>query len=176
MVKLLMTCTVDGKIAKDSKHFTNWSGSEDKKYFKRITKECGVIIMGNNTFKLFKNPLQHRLNVVYTRQKISSNYLNVLYTNDPPKILLNKLKKLGYSDVCLIGGSKVNTIFTEYIDEIHLTIVPKLFGNGISLFTESTNIDTNLKLKDMIELGSGNILMIYTVVKSEKNVQIYPVE
>ncbi len=162
-VKLLMTCTVDGKIAKDVDHFANWSGSEDKKYFKKITKESGVIIMGNNTFKLFKKPLPHRLNIVYTRQKLSSNDKNVLFTKDHPELLINKLEDLGYNDICIIGGSEVNTLFIDYIDEMHLTVSPKIFGSGLSLF--SHDLDLSLELTHLDIFKDDSVLLIYSMKK-----------
>ena len=50
-VVLLMATTVDGIIAKDVDEFIDWTGKEDKKYFVKITKEAGVVIMGSTTYK-----------------------------------------------------------------------------------------------------------------------------
>ena len=52
-----MAITADGKIAKSSDHFPDWTSKEDKKMFVEVTKEHGVVIMGDKTFFTFPKPL-----------------------------------------------------------------------------------------------------------------------
>ena len=58
---LMMAMTADGKIAKNSDHFPDWTSKEDKKMFMRVTKEVGVVIMGDKTFFTFPKALPERL-------------------------------------------------------------------------------------------------------------------
>lgn len=165
VVKLITAITADGKIARNSSEVINWTSSEDKNRFASITKESGVVIMGANTFKQLDKPLPNRLNVVYTHNTEVSYNTIVLYTSCGPKDLLQYLKGIGYTDICIIGGSIINSMFIKLnlVDEIHLTIAPKLFGNGISLFNKSTNIDVDLELKDIDRLNNNEVVLIYNV-------------
>lgn len=163
IVKLLIACTIDGMIARDSNHFVNWSGSEDKKYFKKITTECGVMIMGKTTFDLFKKPLPNRLHIIYTNKQLITDNPMTRYVNNHPGELLNNLKKEGFTEVAVIGGTMINSLFAEYIDEIHLTICPKVFGTGLPIFSKELDIDLNIKA--MKKLDENLILIIYNVGK-----------
>ena len=57
---LVMAITLDGKIAKDKKHFPSWTSKEDKQFFAHISKKNKVVIFGENTFNTFKKPLKNR--------------------------------------------------------------------------------------------------------------------
>ena len=166
-VILLMASTVDGKIAKDVNEFIDWTGKEDKKYFVKITKEAGVVIMGSTTYKTIGKPLPKRLNVVMTRNEtLESDEYNLLYTMLPPIDILNELEIMGYNTVVLAGGPTINSLFLEagLIDEIHITMVPKIFGNGLKMFSEGIDLDIDLVYNSSKELGDGCILMKYVVL------------
>jgi len=146
-VTLLMALTLDGKIAKGPDHYPDWTGKEDKKLFAEISKRAGVIIMGSRTFDTFGNPLPDRKNIVLTRnKKRRSEWENLVYTDKKPAEILKSLEKEGYSNVILAGGATVNSLFAreKLIDEIIVTISPKIFGYGISLFTEDISMDLEL--------------------------------
>ncbi len=50
-VILMMAVTLDGKIAKTSHHFPNWTSSEDKKaFFSGFKKKRGGVNGGQNLF------------------------------------------------------------------------------------------------------------------------------
>jgi dihydrofolate reductase len=164
-VILLMALTADGKIAKDSDHFPDWTGKADKKLFVSISKKAGVLIMGSKTFDTIGAPLPHRLNVVMTRNKSRiSKWDNLVYTDAPPREVLAKLDEQGYTEVVLAGGRTINDIFgrEELIDEIDLTIAPKIFGAGLSLFSEAIEMD--LELLHFKELEPNVIYLKYKVL------------
>lgn len=165
-VILLMAMTVDGKIARDSSQFVDWTGKVDKKYFIATTKELGVVIMGSKTYDTIGKPLPNRHNIVMTTN------VDVLhgpepeervleFTNLPPKDLIKLLEERGFGGVAIIGGSVTNTAFEKEITEVHLTVVPKIFGKGLDLFCKSLNVDLDfISAKD---LGSGHLLLKYIV-------------
>ena len=45
-VILLAALTLDGKLARNSAHFVDWTSREDKKLFFQTTKRAGVLIIG----------------------------------------------------------------------------------------------------------------------------------
>lgn len=164
-VVLLMALTADGKIAKDSNHFPDWTGKADKKLFVSITKRAGVLIMGSKTYDTIGKPLPGRLNIVMTRNKErKSKWDNLIYTDASPQSLLADLKKRGYSEVILAGGRTINDIFGQenLIDEIDLTIAPKIFGSGMSLF--SRKLELELELLHLTELEPNVVYLKYRVL------------
>ena len=164
-VILLMALTLDGKIGKTPDHFPDWTGAEDKKLFVAITKRAGAVIMGSKTFDTIGTPLPGRKNIVMTRDRRRiSQWDNLVFTDDPPKQILEKLEAEGYSQVVLAGGALVNSLFAEagLIDDIMVTISPTIFGYGISLFTPEISMD--LDLLEVTRLGKNLVLLTYKVI------------
>ncbi len=161
-VTLMMAMTVDGKIARNDRHFPDWTGSEDKKLFVQITKSAGAIIMGSKTYDTIGNPLPDRKNIVLTRNlSRRSDHPDLVYTNDPPETVLKVLAADGYHEVVLVGGSIVNSLFARknLIDEFIITIAPRIFGTGVPLFNDE--MDMQLKLLSVETLGSNYVVLRY---------------
>ncbi len=163
---LMMAMTADGKIAKSSDHFPNWTSKEDKKMFAQVTKEHRVVIMGDKTFFTFPQPLLGRLNVVFTLEKNPPQIDNVKWVSGDPKKVLEALEKEGYKSAVLGGGAQINSQFLRLglIDEIWLTIEPKIFGKGLGAFNE--DFDINLELIDLAKINQNSIVVKYKVIKS----------
>ncbi len=165
-VILVMALTLDGKIGKDVSDPVDWTGPADKKKFVQITKEAGVVIFGSTTFDSIGQPLPNRLNIVLTRNKNRvSDADNLVYTDQDPEEVLHELEQKGYTSVALIGGSTINTLFARknLVDEIYITIVPRLFGQGLSLFNGPLDLQLRLVTTETIE--EGYILLKYAVIK-----------
>ena len=146
-VTLLMALTADGKIGKDAAHFPDWSGKEDKKRFKKITLDAGVVIMGSATYDTIGKPLPGRKNIVLTRKTDRiSNHDNLVFTNQKPAEILKDLTSEGFENAILIGGAKINYLFERegLIHEMILTYCPKLFGTGLGVFSDEVLVDLRL--------------------------------
>lgn len=161
-VTLMMAISADGKIAKDKNQFANWTSLEDKKLFVAESKKHGVIMMGENTFNTFPSPLPHRLNVVFSPTP-KPDYDNVKYVSGEPEETLIELEKMGYKSALLGGGCFLNSLFlkNKLISEIILTVEPKIFGNGLSLF--DTDTEASLELKSLDKLNDNTFAVKYTV-------------
>ena len=163
---LMMAQSADGFIAKNHHHFPDWTCSADKKLFKRMTQEAGVLIMGSRTYATIGKPLPGRLNVVYTRhpERYEAHKDFLLTSLEPPK-LLEVLQARGYRHAVLTGGAEINALFAGYnlIDEIMLTVSPLTFGRGISLFAEAAEMP--LALLACKNLDANTLLLHYRVAK-----------
>lgn len=166
-VILMMAMTLDGKIAKNSGHFANWTSQADKKSFVAETKAAGVILMGRQTYETIGRPLPGRLNIVMTQspEKFESMPGELEYTNLSPEKVLEELATRGFETLILGGGSKINSLFLEkgLINELLLTIEPKLFGNGLSLFKD-IDIDLDLELLEINSLSDNVLQLRYKVL------------
>ncbi|RLC27607.1 MAG: dihydrofolate reductase, partial [Deltaproteobacteria bacterium] len=94
-----------------------------------------------------------------------SKWSNLVFTGQEPGEILNGLQQDGFSEVILAGGATINLLFAKarLIDEIIVTIVPKIFGTGISLFPEK--IDLSLSLYDVKRIGKDLIMARYSVIR-----------
>jgi len=165
-VIMIMAVTVDGKIGLDEHHFPDWTGTEDKRMFKQLTTRAGALIMGSKTFDTIGRPLPGRKNIVLTRNRSRrSEWENLVFTAGEPADILSDLEREGFSEVVLAGGARVNYLFARHrlIDEIIVTFAPKIFGSGISLFSDPVNME--LKLEEFKGLGRDLICARYRVVK-----------
>lgn len=160
----MMAMTADGMIAKSSDHFPDWTSKEDKKLFAEISKKHGVVIMGYKTFMTFPKPLADRLNVVFTLEKNPPEIQGVKWVTGEPGAVLEELEKMGYKSALLGGGATINTLFLEkkLVDEIILTIEPKIFGQGMTLFNKDLNAD--LKLLDVKKINDDAIMLKYKII------------
>ena len=163
-VTMMMAMTVDGKIATDKSQLADWTSPEDKKIFREISRAHGVVMMGANTFRTFPAPLPGRLNVVFSEQENNPQTAGVKWVKGEPAAVLEELEKMGYQSALLGGGASLNSLFLEkkLINEIILTVEPKIFGDGLSLF--SRFCPANLKLEEMKKINDNAILLRYQVI------------
>ncbi len=161
-----MAETLDGVISRSSNEFVDWTGSADKKKFMHITKEAGVLIMGSKTYDTIGRPLPGRKNIILTRNKerISDNP-DLVFTADSPEEILNDLEEQGYTSVALAGGAQINSLFAvrNLVDEIIITIAPRIFGVGLRLFSEP--LDLKLELQSTEILEENYVMLHYKVLK-----------
>ena len=166
-VILLMAMTLDGKIARTRSELVNWTGKKDKQYFVKITRDAGVVIMGSKTFDTIGHPLPGRKNIVMTRDKTrKSDDPSLVFTGQAPEQILADLRRQGFDRAALIGGSVINSLFARenLITQIHLTLVPKVFGQGLSLF--NVPLDLAFEFDTCKEIDKGHLLLIYKVKSS----------
>lgn len=168
-IVLLMAITVDGKIAKHTTHPATWTSKADKKIFIEETKKAGVIVMGLTTYETIGRPLPGRLNVVMTPTPDTSKNIpgTLEFTNSQPPELLKELEQRGFETVIIGGGSTINGLFLnqKFLDEIWLTIEPKLFGEGLSLF-RGADVDLNLELIEVQKLDTNVLQVRYRVLNT----------
>ncbi|MEA1929597.1 MAG: dihydrofolate reductase family protein [Patescibacteria group bacterium] len=161
---IIAALTADGFIAKSSNHPATWTSPVDKKFFIEKTKQAGVIIMGSKTYATIGKPLPGRLNVVYAHSTNRSEYPEeVMATDLPPAELLASLAGKGYQEVAIGGGTSIYTMFMRagLVDTLYLTIEPKLFGQGLNLFSEV--MEQDLELREIKKLDDQVVLLEYAL-------------
>jgi dihydrofolate reductase/thymidylate synthase len=141
---LIVCCDKNYGIGKDNK--LPWNYSKDMEFFKSKTlqnvdnNKMNVVIMGNNTYKSIPNkfkPLKNRFNLVLTKEKLTSNYENLLYFNNIYDILLYLDNNKDYfNDVYIIGGNQIYNIFLDLhiIKYIYITMISELDYNCDTFF------------------------------------------
>ena len=159
--------TIDGKIALDAEHFSDWTSPEDKDFLHEMLDESDVIVVGNNTYKTAIEPLSKRNCIVFTSSvPISERKSGRLFLVNAQAADVRKILET-YKTVAILGGTQTYTYFLEndLLDEIYLTIEPLIFGRGLNLFESSKNIDAPFRLESTKKLNEkGSLLLHYIKV------------
>ncbi len=154
--------SANGKISRSHLSPIDWSSKEDLEWFKEITTQSKVIVMGRRTFELLNSPLPNRLNVVMTHDLPKKNN-NVLFTDASPVALVKELKRMGYDKIPIIGGQRVFTSFLreEAVDEMYITYEPILI-DGIGMFDEMKR-DVKMEVINVKKLSGGAFVIHYVL-------------
>jgi dihydrofolate reductase len=150
---LIFVSTLDGKVTKwGDPAVKSWSSHQDQDYYKKIWDDSRLIIMGSNTFVAeHRRPSPDHHLVVMTRriEKYKSSEVpgQLEFTKESPVELAARFEKEGWEQMLVVGGPHVATSFLkeQLIDELWLTIEPKIFGVGGNFVTEE-KLDINLRL------------------------------
>lgn len=170
---LVFVSTLDGKTTKwDSPLVRSWSSPEDQAYFSRLWKESELAVIGRSTFEADPiKPAKGQHIVVMTRN--AHKYARkeaggqIEFTDESPKQLVKRFEQLNKPRMLIAGGAHLATSFLQggLIDELWLTIEPKIFGSGNGLVARD-KLDIQLKLISCEKLNdAGTILAKYAVVK-----------
>ena len=172
-VILIFVSTLDGKVTKwGNPDIKRWSSHQDQDYYKGVWNESRLIVMGSNTFKAdtFKPSPDQQLIIMTTnpgKYKSSQVRGQIDFSNESPVALVARYKNEGYEQMLVIGGPHVATSFLkeQLIDELWLTIEPKIFGTGSNFATEA-NLDINLHLLHVERANEqGTLMTKYAVLK-----------
>lgn len=172
---LVFVATLDGKITRwNEPHVKRWSSEEDKNYFKKTWEDSFLIVMGSSTFdvKPMEPTPKHHL-VVMTRNPGKYKDYEVSgqleFSNQPIAQLVAHYEKEGLMRMLVVGGAHIATSFLKekLIDELWLTIEPKIFGTGGNFVIEE-NLDIDLKLLSVEKVNQqGTLITKYSVINSE---------
>jgi dihydrofolate reductase len=166
-VALIAAITADGFIGRGASHLADWSGSADKKLFVRVTKQLGTMIMGARTFATIGRALPGRRTIVYTHHPEAITAEGVDTTAEDPAVLLARLKAEGATGVAICGGAQIYRLFLEagLVQELYLTVVPVLFGQGVTLFDHE--LAASLELIGTEQLDDNAVLLHYKVLTAK---------
>ncbi len=170
---LIFVTTLDGKITHwGDPHVSKWSSLEDQHYFKEIWDASSLTVMGSSTFDaepIKPNPTQHL--IIMTRNPVKYKDYEVVgqleFSNQSPAQLVNHYEKEGLKQMLIVGGPHLATSFfkAQLIDELWLTIEPKIFGTGGN-FVINENLDVDLQLLSFEKVNArGTLIAKYSVIK-----------
>ena len=168
---LVFVSTLDGKVTKwGDPYIRSWSSQDDQEYFSRIWADSTLIVMGSNTFNADPmKPSSKHLLVVMTRYP--SDYKRyektgqIEFTDELPSQLVSRFKNTGHEQMVVVGGPNVAASFLKekLIDELWLTIEPRIFGTGGNFVTEG-KLDIELQLISCEKVNEkGTLITKYAV-------------
>lgn len=147
----IWTQSLDGFIAKSASDDLSWGAKADKRWFAKVTREIGVVVMGRKTAELIGKPLPGRLNIVMSR-KIGKS----------PREILAELKKKGFERVVICGGASIYTLWfkEKLVDEVWVSLQPVVLGQGIKAVED---VGVKLEFLEQEAIGEGVVVMKYRV-------------
>ncbi len=169
-VTLSFVASADGRVTgpKGEQSYT-WASAEDQSLFARLVRENELVIMGRNTYekhKRFFAKAPHIRRIVLTSRRTNVHApQGVEFSSLPPKKLMQSLEKRGFKKALLASGPRLSAAFlkTKLVNELILTIEPKLFGGGLPLL-EGVVGKPKLELLSFEKLnGAGTVLLRYKV-------------
>ena len=172
-----MVSSTNGKITLgDDPYISKWTSDEDKAHFRKILKEAPVIIMGRKTYQAARRviqPSRGKLRIVTTsspdrfQAEAIDNQLE--FVNESPSKLVARLKHKGHKSAYLMGGAMLNRAFFKenLVDELWLTLEPKLFGEGKNLIGENEQLELDLVLLSCEKLNQEGTLLLKYKIKND---------
>lgn len=174
-ITLIMIQSLDGFISAPplEKGEKSWWGSrEDIMFFKEKTLEAGTLILGNTTFQTMSPKVfETRFGLIFTGEpeKYKNRETeNIKFFKGTPEEALQYLESVGKKEAILAGGGNINGQFLKagLVDEIYITIAPRVFGKGVPVFG-GFEIDSKLVLVDTKKIGENEVLLHWKVLKEQ---------
>ena len=171
---MVFVSTLDGKVTRWGYPVVKaWTSKEDQHYFSNLMRNASLVVMGSNTYKVDPiKPVKNRLMVIMTKNP--AQFVNqtipdqLVFSDEAPKALTMRLEKEGYDKMFMVGGPALATSFLKekLIDEIWITLEPKIFGTGGN-FAQGEKMDISLQLLSIEKINlRGTLLMKYRVKKN----------
>ncbi len=165
-----MLQSLDGIISRGKEDDLSWGSKEDKDFFRSKVNEIRTMIMGSNTYESMpKSAFKNKYSLVLTSNPLKyseEEQENVKFFSGTPFEAVDFLKRAGKENIALIGGGTVNGQFLKsgLIDELYVTIAPRIFGKGIRIFGDM-ELDANMELVEFEKLTDNEILLHYRVIR-----------
>jgi len=173
---LIFVSSLDGKITRwGNPMIRSWSSKSDQEHFDAIWKDTHVIIMGSGTYNPDPvKPVSRHLFVILTRhpERYKSREIpgQLEFTDDSPLLLMERFQKANEDKLLIVGGAQIAALFlkAQLIDELWLTIEPRIFGIGAS-FVNDEKLNIELKLLSCEQANEqGTLILKYKVIKVEE--------
>lgn len=172
-VKLFIATSLDGKIARPDGSVAwleEYPNPEGLDYgYTDFYASIGTVVMGRKTYEEilgYDVPWPYpnaRTYIVTSNPGLSTptTKTELLHTIDEADV--RRLAEDTEGDLWLVGGGKLISAFLNagLVDEITLTVIPRILGAGIPLFPEGC-AETHFNVKSAEAFPSGFVNLIYT--------------
>jgi dihydrofolate reductase len=169
-VILYIASSVDGYIAApgDDLSFLSLVEQPDEDYgYTAFTETVDTVIMGRRTYdwvmtQVDRFPHADKESYIITRS-VRPAEGNVQFYTGPLHELIQRLKLKKGKNIFVDGGAEVVNSLLQHqlIDEIVLSLIPILLGEGTRLFREGFS-QQNLALKEVKQFDTGLVQLHYT--------------
>jgi len=177
-ITLYTAATIDGLIARPDGRvdwldaFSNDPGGDDYGYAEFIST-IDTTIMGHETYRVSLalggiRAMAGYSNYVLTRKNDREPEEHVTFLSENLPELLRDLRHSHGKNIWLLGGGQVNSFMLRHglIDEIIVTTVPLILGEGLPLFVQPAPT-SSFVLNETRSFANGLIQSTYSVAPNE---------
>ena len=171
-VTLHVVSSLDGFIAKHD-NSVSWLENSGEVYEGGVSEESAEEVMrAIDCYVLGSRTYEHALQlgwpygdtptVVVTNRELPSTRKSVDFYSGDLKRLVDEILAPRYGNIWLVGGAMLCQSFLRLglVDEIRLSIMPVLLGDGLRLFGNSST-ETRWRLKDVVAYKTGVVELLY---------------
>ncbi len=173
LVVLIAVISIDGCLTRHTvPGAANWASPDDQAHFRSALAECDVSIMGSATYAesrgyIMANLTLNRRRIVMTRtpSRFEADAVagRLEFTDETPSKLIERLANEQHSRCALLGGGQIYSacLAADVVDEMLITIEPRVFGTGTRLAGVTAPIDPSFSLANVSLLGTATVLLKY---------------
>jgi dihydrofolate reductase len=167
-----MVSSLDGIIAKKDNSVSWLNGSGDV-YEKGVADDSAEeVVKAIDCFVLGSRTYEHALQLgwpygdtptfVITNRELPSTRKSVEFYSGDLKRLVYETLAPRYGNIWLVGGAMLCQSFLRLglVDEIRLSIIPILLGDGLRLF-DNSGIERRWHLKNVVAYKTGVVELLY---------------
>jgi dihydrofolate reductase len=169
-IKLYIAASIDGYIARndgDLDWLTEFPNPEKTDYgYSKFFESVDTVIMGGQTYRDILNmdvlwPYKDQETYVITRNPIGAKE-NVHFITKDVITKISNLRNENGKDIWLVGGGKLIAMLLnqDMVDEMIITVIPVILGNGIPLFPDNPK-ESEWKLVNSENFGNGVVQVTY---------------
>ncbi len=171
-VTLHMVSSLDGIIAKKD-NSVSWLNSSGDVYERGVSDDSAEeVVKAIDCFVLGSRTYEHALQlgwpygdtptVVITNRELPSTRKIVEFYSGDLKRLVDEILAPRYGNIWLVGGAMLCQSFLRLglVDEIRLSIIPVLLGDGLRLF-DNSGTEERWHLKDVVAYKTGVVKLLY---------------
>lgn len=166
---LYIAASLDGYIAGPDDDLSWLSPYQGVEYeYEEFFAKIGAVIKGRRTYDIeVKNGWENAFSIpqfVLSKNTPEPAGSDVIFTHEDIEEVLQKAKQVTNKDIWIEGGASVAQQFINrgLVDEIILTVVPVILGDGIRLF-DNIHKRRSLLLTDVRRFDKGLVQLIYSV-------------
>lgn len=174
-IVLIVAQSLDGRITRHDAPGASWASAADQTWFRQSLREFDAHVMARKTYETIRAQLQppptsgpRRIVMTHHPENFANDTSpgTLEFTDDTAHQIRHQLIEAGCQACALLGGASAHDVFlaADLVDEIWVTIEPRLFGTGTPIVRETQ--DRTLKLIHCARLeASDSILARYEVVR-----------
>jgi dihydrofolate reductase len=180
-ITLAVTASLDGFIARRDGSIDWIPPADDLAELAHVelTARVDTIIMGRRTWDMERDraggapPFSGKRCVVFSRRRAGLRQGRTQFTEEDPETCVRRLRQSparnGSGGIWLVGGGQIvrDCLDASIVDEVVLTLVPVLLGDGVPLFLPRGGT-TWLKLFACRSFSNGRVLLRYEPVGARR--------